>query len=111
MANPKEKKIINRYLWFNVITLLTEAFLLSTIFISISLVNILSNEPSKLIVPLVILSLVLPIISYIFIHIDIRINLGILPKFRVITNTIYLIFSIAFEIAAIVATTLTFIIY
>ena len=111
MKKSKNPKIVNKYLWLNVLTLVTEAFVLSTTFISISLVNILRNEPSKLIMLLIIISLILPIVSYLLIRIDTKKNIGHIPKFRIITNMIYLFFSIIFEIAAIVATTLTFMIY
>lgn len=95
-------KITNKYLWFNVFTLVVNAFALSTLFISVKIVNIFETEPSSLIVPLIIINLILPAISYIFVRIDIKINQNKLPKFRIISNKIYLFFSILFELLTIV---------
>lgn len=100
MLEKNNQKITNIYLWLNVLTLVIDAFLLSTIYMGISLADILDIKPTLLIIPLIILSLILPAVSFIFMFIDNKKNLGRLSPFRILSNKIYLVVSIIFEIIA-----------
>lgn len=91
-----------KYLWLNVIILIFDAFLLSTIYIGIRLADIMATKTNLLLIPLMMITLLLPIASLLSIKIDNKKNEGILPKFRIISNKSFIFTAVIFEMLAIV---------
>jgi len=100
--NRKNLKLRNRYLWLNVAILILDAFILSTVFLSMRAAEILDHQVTYLIVPFVVLALLLPVLSILLSLVDGNKNKEILLNFRKKINLLFIIVASVFELGAII---------